>query len=142
MANTHYEDFFRKLLEETKDKKLKWHYLDSNQTLYDGMRRTPSSEINPLTYAIASSSLTNTKPIKAFDVENSYYASIGANAFAVLLRPYNSELSALYVVPNGFKKTIIFTSQNYGDLITRLSNLVEEQFPSAEQAITNYLDNN
>ena len=43
MADNRYVDFLNKLINETKEKKINWKYLDSNKSLYEGMNWTYTS---------------------------------------------------------------------------------------------------
>ena len=43
MADNRYIDFLNKLINETKEKKINWKYLDSNKSLYEGMNWTYTS---------------------------------------------------------------------------------------------------
>lgn len=137
MANKRYEDFIYKLLEETKLRQLNWSFLDTNIPLCKGMGWLSSPYNN---IAIIASVITESKITFKFDTDNSYYVSISDNTFVVLLSPLDSDIPQLYVIPNGFKKTVQLSPQEYGIPITRLANIVSNQFPSGDQAISEFLN--
>ena len=43
MVDNRYIDFLNKLINETKERKIDWKYLDSNKPLYEGMNWTTTS---------------------------------------------------------------------------------------------------
>ena len=45
----------------------------------------------------------------------------------------------VYVVPSTFKNTVYLSAEIYGDIITRLLNLVQSQFPDGEVFIDKFL---
>ena len=54
----------------------------------------------------------------------------------------SNQPAVLYVVPNTYKKIVKLSPDEYGELITRLLNLVESQFPNAEDFIEEYIGKN
>lgn len=133
MDNEKYISFLKKVIEDTKEKKMVWHYLDSNASLYEGMNWTKKeTEYNFFS--------TKEKVHPDFDTEDSFYTSIG-NTFIVLFVD-NSQPAILYVVPNTYKKVVTLSPDEYGELITRLLNLVESQFPNGENFIEEYIGKN
>lgn len=137
MASKRYEDFIEKLLTDTKSKKITWYYLDSNEKLCSGMGWSLPSP-NPILLALSGSHPE--RPNVTFNTDDSFYAKIGSDSFVVLFSPASERLPELYVVPNGFKRSVKMSSQEYGTLITRLSNLLSSLFPSGDQAISDYLN--
>ena len=57
----------------------------------------------------------------------------------IVLLTMGREPADLYVVPNTYKKVVELKADEYGDLITRLLNLVQEQFPDGERFIDDLL---
>ena len=133
MDNEKYISFLKKIIEDTKENKIQWRYLDSNISLYEGMEWTkmktefglfpPKEHVYP-----------------NFDTENSFYTSI-IDTYVVLLVHINQP-AILYVVPKTYKKVVVLNPDEYGELITRLLNLVESQFPTGENFIEEYVSKN
>ena len=89
MVDNRYIDFLNKLINETKERKIDWKYLDSNKPLYEGMNWTTTSTD--------------------------------------------------FIVPGTYKKIVELAPEDYGEYITRLLNLVQSQFPSADAFIDDFL---
>ena len=47
--------------------------------------------------------------------------------------------ASLFIVPETYKKVVEFSPDEYGEYITRLLNLVQSQFPSADAFIDDFL---
>ena len=131
MADSNYVKFLDVLINTTKSKKLQWAYLDSNKELIKGMNWCTS----PLFSTIFSG---EADPI--FNVEDSFYAK-SENTYIVIYVSGNNPAS-LYIIPNTFKKIVLLSADEYGDQITRLLNLVQSLFPSADAFIDKFLQNN
>ncbi len=132
MADQRYIDFLNKLINDTKDKKIKWKYLDTNKTLYIGMEWTKTStEFNLF-------SGSKEKVSMDFNREDSFYAN--ENGTFIVIFVWGNQPAKLYVVPETFKKIVELTPEEYGEHITRLLNLVQSQFPNAETFIDNFLN--
>ena len=130
MAEQVYIDFIEKIINRTKEKKLSWNYLDSKESLYEGMGWIQTRN----EYVMFGSNKEVTYP--DFDVESSFYATIG-NMFVVIY-VWSNQPAKLYVVPNTYKKVVSLTPDEYGEYITRLLNLVQSQFPNAETFIKEF----
>lgn len=132
MANNKYINYIKEIIELTKEKRIKWRYLDSNKRLYEGMEWTYTRKEGGILFEAKERVVPN------FDVENSFYVLID-NFYTVILVRYNSPAD-LYIVPETFKNVINLTSDEYGEYTTRLLNLVQSQFPNAETFIDNFLN--
>lgn len=130
MGNEKYILFLTNIIENTKERRIEWDYLDTNVSLYEGMNWTKTKT----EFGVFS---TKEKEYPNFDRENSFYTSIG-NTYIVLL-VHSNQPAILYVVPNTYKKVVKLSPDEYGELITRLLNLVESQFPNAEDFIEEYI---
>lgn len=124
--------FLMKILQMTKEQKLTWRYLDSNEELYTGMNWTKTTTRLGL-FSEKETVLPN------FDCEDSFYTEIGDTNIVILVK--NNQPATLYVVPSTYKKVVRLDADEYGELITRLRNLVQSYFPSAEAFINNLLNN-
>ena len=70
--------------------------------------------------------------------ENSFYAKI--NETYVVLRVRRANLPAdLYVVPYTYKRVVKMAADEYGEYITRLMNLVQNEFPDGKSFIDKLL---
>lgn len=130
MADDRYACFLEKVFELTKSSTLSWHYLDSSETLCEGMKWSRiSSGIIPL-YA-------NNEIHFDFNTEKSFYCH--SNGTYIVLLVHGTQPADVYIVPSTFKNTVYLSSEIYGDIITRLLNLVQSQFPDGEDFIDKFL---
>ncbi len=134
MAEQTYIDFISGIISDTKDKKLNWRYLDSNESLYKGMNWTNTKTDFSLF------STEREKVIPNFNTEDSFYTNIGD--MYIVIYVWKSNPAVLYVVPNTYKKVVSLNPEEYGEYITRLLNLVQNQFPNADSFISKYVDKN
>lgn len=133
MDNERYVFLLEKIIEDTKENKVVWHYLDSNYSLYEGMNWTKTKTEFGFFPA-------KEKVYPNFDVENSFYTLI-RDTYIVLL-VYSNQPAILYVVPKTYKRVVALSPDKYGELITRLLNLVESKFPDGEDFIEEYIGKN
>lgn len=132
-TNRNYLAFIEGLIQKTKAHDIDWRYLDENHSLYEGMHWT-----NCKTEFSLLGSKERVYP--DFDTEDSFYTRQG-DMYIVLYTVYNQPTN-LYVVPNTYKKVVRMDAGEYGDLITRLLNLVISQFPNAEDFISKFVSGN
>ena len=134
MAEQRYVDFIERIIQETKEGQLSWRYLDKDKSLYEemGWTKTSSSSL----YGIFSGSGGTIHP--DFNTEDSFFTNIGD--MYIVLYVYGSQPAKLYVIPNTYKKVVTLTPEEYGEHITRLLNLVQSYFPSAEAFIDKFLN--
>ena len=97
MDNERYVFLLKKIIEDTKENKVVWHYLDSNHSLYEGMNWTKTKTEFGFFPA-------KEKVYPNFDVENSFYTLI-RDTYIVLL-VYSNQPAILYVVPKTYKKVV------------------------------------
>lgn len=131
MAEKKYIEFLNKLIDDTKERKIEWKYLDKNKILYEGMNWTKVSSVLGLF------SGEKEKTYADFNVEDSFYTTV--NETYIVIYVYGTQLATLYVIPRTFKKVVILSPDLYGEFITRLLNLVQSQFPSGEAFIDSFL---
>ncbi len=134
MADNLYVDFLNKLINETnetKEKKINWKYLDSNKSLYEGMNWTYTST----EYSLFVGEKEKLKP--NFNTEDSFYAN--KNGTNIVIYVSTNQPASLFIVPETYKKVVEFSPDEYGEYITRLLNLVQSQFPSADAFIDDFL---
>ena len=131
MADNRYVDFLNKLINETKEKKINWKYLDSNKSLYEGMNWTYTST----EYSLFVGEKEKLKP--NFNTEDSFYAN--KNGTYIVIYVSTNQPASLFIVPETYKKVVEFSPDEYGEYITRLLNLVQSQFPSADAFIDDFL---
>lgn len=134
MAEKRYVDFLNKLINSTKERKIDWKYLDTNQELYEGMEWIKTST----EFALWGGS--KEKTVLDFNKEDSFYAQ--EDGTYIVIYVWGNRPAKLYVVPSTFKKVVIFTPDEYGEYITRLLNLVQNQFPNGESFIDVFLNDN
>lgn len=133
MADQRYVDFLNKLIDETKNRKIGWKYLDTNKPLYNGMEWTETThEFNLFAGSTEKVSIN-------FNKEDSFYAN--ENGTYIVIYVLGNQPAKLYVIPETYKKIVILNPDEYGEYITRLLNLVQSQFPNAEAFIDDYLNN-
>lgn len=127
-----YAEFLEEILRQTKENKLSWHYLDKVKSLYEGMNWScRSTEFGLFGKQVSLH--------PDFDTENSFYCNIDETYLVLLVR--NDQPATFYVVPATFKNVVILTADEYGNLITRLLNLVRSFFPDGEVFIDSFLQN-
>lgn len=131
MAEKKYIEFLNKLIDDTKERKIDWKYLDKNKTLYEGMNWTKVSSVLGLF------SGEKEKTYADFNVEDSFYTIV--NETYIVIYVYGTQPATLYVIPGTFKKVVILSPDLYGEFITRLLNLVQSQFPSGDAFIDSFL---
>jgi hypothetical protein len=130
MAEDRYALFIEELIKLTKRATIHWDYLDSEPALYEGMSWT-----NESTNLGLFASRDAVRP--DFDTENSFFSKV--NGTYVVLLVQGGKPATLYVVPNTYKKVVSLAADKYGELITRLLNLVQSQFPDGENFISELL---
>lgn len=123
LSNDRYASFLNKVLEMTKSNELSWNYLDQNDTLCVGMGWRPN-------YSVINS-------YYEFNIEQSFYCK-SDNTYIVLL-VYSTNPANIYVIPNTFRNVVCLPAEEYGDIITRLLNIVQSQFPDGEAFIDKFL---
>lgn len=131
MAEKKYIEFLNKLIDDTKERKIDWKYLDKNKTLYEGMNWTKVSSVLGLF------SGEKEKTYADFNVEDSFYTIV--NETYIVIYVYGTQPATLYVIPGTFKKVVMLSPDLYGEFITRLLNLVQSQFPSGDAFIDSFL---
>lgn len=132
MSNSKYISFLEKIIKETKERKLIWKYLDSNTELYQGMDWVKTvSKFSSSYFRPEETEVIN------FDDENSFFVKKDKTYIVLLSR--NNNPATLYVVPYTYKKVLKFPPSEYGEYITRLMNLVQSEFPTANDFIDSYL---
>lgn len=131
-VNNQYIEFIEKIIHKTKEHRIRWDYLDKNQDLYLGMD-----------WLKVKSQMDNIFPQKDkyyydFDAENSFFAKIDDTY--IVLRVRRTNLPAdLYVVPYTYKRVVKMSADEYGEYITRLMNLVQNEFPDGKSFIDKLL---
>ena len=133
MSNTNYIAFIERIIEMTKSNSLRWDYLDKKIELYQGMDWIQTKT--------RFDGFFGTKEVEYpnFDDENSFYAQIDGTY--IVLRVCDKKPANLYVVPYTYKKVVKLSADIYGEYITRLMNIVQSKFPSAENFIDAFLKN-
>lgn len=130
MADDRYANFLMKVFELTKSCNLSWKYLDSNTTLCDGMKWRE-------TYSGVSAFLLNNDVRFDFNTDRSFYCKSDDTYIVLLVR--GTQPANVYIVPSTYKCTVYLSAEIYGDIITRLLNLVQSQFPDGEVFIDKFL---
>lgn len=130
MVEDRNKNFIARIIQQTRDDKLKWDYLDRNQILYQGMGWVTKK----VDFGFFSSKETLTPN---FNVEDSFYARIQDMNLVIYVR--GDQPAQLLVIPNTLKKIITLTPDEYGDYITQLLNLVQSKFPDASTFIDKFL---
>lgn len=125
ITNDRYTRFLNKVLEKTKANDLAWNYLDRNETLCKRMNWSPD--------------YLGLDDCWAFNEEQSFYCK-SYDTYIVLL-VYGTNPANIYVVPNTFRNVVFLSAEEYGDIITRLLNIVRSQFPDGEVFIDKFLEN-
>lgn len=122
-----YQVFAEEILNMTKERKIQWKYLDSNIELYEEMNWV-NTETKMIHFAQIKENL-----IPNFIENKSFYAKLN-NTYIVLLVRKDLPPS-LYIVPYTYKNAIRMSSDDFGEIITRLLNYVISQFPTADEFI-------
>lgn len=133
MVDQRYVNFLNKLIIDTKNKQIRWKYLDTNNELYEGMEWTKTSTEFGVFFG------NKEKIVPDFNREDSFYTREKSTFIVIYVR--GNQPARLYVVPETYKKVITLTPDEYGEHITRLLNLVQSQFPSADTFIDDFLNN-
>lgn len=135
MAEKKYIQFIEKLIDHTKMQKIIWEYLDSSKYLCSNMNWRGNSLLSTMTEAISGDSGNSFK----FNTEKSFFCKIQDNY--VVLYVSDSNPAEMYVIPPTFKSIVRLMPEEYGEYITRLLNLVQSQFPSADAFIDDFIHN-
>lgn len=131
MADQRYVDFLAKLIKDTKERKIRWRYLDTNKSLYEGMGWTRT------TTDFSAFPGNREKVFLDFNKEDSFFAN--EKGTYIVIYVWGNQPAKLYVVPETYKKVVTLSPDEYGEHITRLLNLVQSQFPNAENFIDSFL---
>ncbi len=133
MVNKKYVAFLMEIIRETKQKKITWEYLDKNKRLYEGMNWTHVDT----QYGF----FVNKETVSPdFNSEESFCSKV--NNYNLVIYVYKNQPPVFYIIPSTFKSVVTLTSDEYGEYIVRLSNLVKSQFPNAETFIDEFLHEN
>ena len=73
-----------------------------------------------------------------FNIEQSFCCK--SNNTYIVLMVYGTNPANIFVVPNTFRNTVLLSAEEYGDIITRLLNIVRSQFPDGEVFIDKFLE--
>lgn len=130
MADDRYTNFLEKMLKLTKSCSLTWKYLDGNKTLCEGMKWSR-------TYSGVGAIFISDDVTFDFNTEKSFYCK--SDGTYIVLLVHGTEPANIYVVPSTFKNTVYLSAEIYGDIITRLLNIVQSQFPDGETFIDEFL---
>ena len=125
--------FISAIIQQTRDNKLRWDYLDANQGLYQGMGWVTKK----VDFGFFSPNKETLQP--NFNIEDSFFARIRDMYIVIYVR--GDQPAQLFVVPNTYKKVVTLTPDEYGDYITQLLNLVQSKFPNASSFIDEFLNN-
>lgn len=120
MANNRYISFIESVIQMTKENKFSWKSLISCTKLSTWFQSITKYNLMDSGYG------------------DSFYTYLEGHYIVLLVR--NSGVTEMYVIPNTFKKIIHLEAFEYGELITRLSNLVKHQLPSAEEFINKIIE--
>ena len=115
--------FIDALIAKTKNKEMIWSFLDENKALYERMGWCEYDFIG--------------NSILSFDVESSFYTKAKDGTYVVLYVADNAP-ATLYVIPRTFRMIRCLEAVDYGRSITRLFNIVQSQFPSADKFISEF----
>lgn len=137
MINKKYIMFIRRLIDLTKENKIEWKYLDSNTHLCEEMAWCEKK--SPIT-TIQDSLSGSFERAYYFDVENSFYTKIDETYIALVVQDNNP--ASLMIIPNTYKKVVTLYPSDYGENITRLLNIVQNEFPSGEAFVDCFLREN
>ena len=131
--------FIEMLIKKTKEKKLKWDYLDDNKNLCEKMGWHVNQNKYQPSYRDPMEIFSIKKSVP-FNNINSFYF-IDSDYYIVLLVKENLPAN-LYVIPNTYKRFAVITSVDCGDKITRLLNLILSLLPSAENFMIDFIKKN
>ncbi len=137
MIDNKYIMFINRLISLTKKNEIVWKYLDSNTHLCEEMawceKKSPIATIQD--------SLSGSfERAYYFDVENSFYTKIDETYIALVVQDNNP--ASLMIIPNTYKKVVTLYPSDYGENITRLLNIVQNEFPSGEAFVDCFLRGN
>ncbi len=133
MADQRYIDFIEAIIKRTKAREIRWSYLDKNESLYKGMEWTSTKTVYSA-YPISGKEVV----VPDFNQEDSFCAPLGE--MYIVIYVWRDRPAKLYIVPKTYKKVTVLPADEYGEYITRLSNLVQSQFPNAEIFIDTFLE--
>ena len=131
IADDRYTHFLKKVFEMTKSCALSWSYLDHNKALCEGMKWST-------TYSGIGAIFSNHDVSFDFNTDSSFCCKSGDTYIVLLV--HGTQPANIYVVPNTFKNVVYLSAEAYGDIITRLLNLVQSQFPDGEVFINKFLE--
>ena len=131
-----------KLIELTINGKIKWSYLDSNDSLCHELNLTPKKLLRNVSASLAAYAAAKMNDKEEFDPDNSYYTRINSNYLVLFVKPAtsNKEILAerlnLLLVPSSFRSVEII---NDVDELVRLHTITKSGFPSVESIINDIL---
>lgn len=128
MAEAYNTRFVDALIRKTRFKDITWQYLDSNVSLCKHMGWLTENFIV---------SITGSEGTPNFNTEDSFYIEMDGTYVVIYVEGNNP--ASLYVIPPTFKKILHLSADEYGEGITRLLNMVQAQFPNAEQFVKDFL---
>ena len=131
MAENKYLLFLKKLIDDTKSRAIEWKYLDTNKTHYETMKWVKTTT----EYSILAGN--KEKTILDFNEDDSFVTKQGDTFIVIYV--WGNHPAKLYVIPYTYKKVIVLLPDEYGEYITRLLNLVQSQFPSADAFIDEFI---
>lgn len=134
MAEKKYIDFIEKLVNRTKEGRISWNYLDQNINLCRNMDWVDDDSVfSAMSQALAGKSQRSF----SFNVEDSFYCKVQDNY--IVLYVTDNDPATMFVIPPTCKSIVQLTPDEYGSPITRLLNLVKNQFPSADAFIDEFI---
>lgn len=136
MAENKYTSFILKLINRTKEEQITWSYLDQNVQLCREMNWLDDDNVFS---AVSQALVGKNRRSFSFNVEDSFYCKVNDNH--IVLYVTDNDPATLFVIPPTCKSIVQLTPDEYGSLITRLLNLVKNQFPSADAFINDFLEN-
>lgn len=131
LVDDRYARFLEKVFEMTKSCTLSWGYLDKNKTLCEGMKWST-------TYSGIGAIISNQDVSFDFNTDSSFFCKSGDTY--IVLFVFATQPANIYVVPSTFKNVVYLSAEIYGDIITRLLNLVRSKFPDGETFIDKFLE--
>lgn len=137
MAESKYSSFVEELIKMTKEKRLRWEYLDSNKSLCKNMNWVENeNSFLAIEAALSGKYGHNFR----FDIDRSFYCTVNETNIVIYVADGNP--ASIFVIPPTFKRIVELLPDEYGEKTTRLLNLVESQFPSADAFIDEFLEKN